>query len=54
MLKENLVDVIATDTHSIDRRPPVLSEAVKAASKICGADRAMDMVDTLPRRILGI
>ena len=54
MLKSGLVDVIATDAHSIDRRPPQLSQAAKSAAELVGAESAASMVEELPRRILGI
>lgn len=52
MLKEGLVDIIASDAHSPDRRPPVLSQAVSVASGIVGSDVARRMVDDVPCRIL--
>ncbi len=37
MLKAGLVHVIASDAHSSDNRPPVLSPAVEAAAEILGS-----------------
>lgn len=51
-LKKNLVHIIATDAHSIDRRPPLLSSAVKVASKIVGKEQAWRMVTTIPEKII--
>ncbi|RPJ04800.1 MAG: hypothetical protein EHM36_09310 [Deltaproteobacteria bacterium] len=52
MLLHRLVHVIATDSHSTDGRPPILSKAVKAASKILGRKEAYRMVTEYPRAIL--
>jgi len=52
LLKQNLVHVIATDAHSSVMRPPHLSEAVKAASDLVGAERARALVTSIPAAIL--
>ena len=52
MLLHRLVHVIATDAHSADGRPPILSEAVAAASKILGREEAQRMVIEYPQAIL--
>ena len=52
ILKHNLAHVIATDTHGINKRPPVLSEAVNIASGIIGRDLALAMVTTNPQNII--
>src|SRR4030067_798188 len=52
LLKHNLTHIIATDAHSVKRRPPVLSRALKAAKKIIGADYAMQMVTDIPSKII--
>ena len=53
LLKHRLVHVIASDAHSADRRPPVLSRAVEAAAEILGSyDEAMKMVTDIPASIL--
>lgn len=52
MLKEGLVDIIASDAHSPDKRPPVLSAAVSAASEIVGTEAALRTVEDTPRQIL--
>lgn len=51
-LKKELVHIIATDAHSIDRRPPLLSRAVKIAAKIVGEREAWKMVATTPGEII--
>ncbi len=52
LLKYNLAHVIATDAHSVRRRPPVLSKALKVAGEIVGDDYALRMVTEIPDRII--
>ncbi len=52
LLKKNLVQVIASDGHSAEYRPPVLSEAVRLAAHIIGLERAEALVTTIPKAIL--
>ena len=52
MIAHNLVHIIATDAHSKDFRPPVLSKGLKAASKIIPYDDAYDMVKAIPESII--
>ncbi|MEE8423956.1 MAG: CpsB/CapC family capsule biosynthesis tyrosine phosphatase [Thermodesulfobacteriota bacterium] len=52
LLKENLVHIIASDGHSINGRPPILSRALNAASSIAGSDDAYAMVHDTPLRII--
>lgn len=52
LLKRGLVHVIASDAHSVDRRPPLLSGAVRIAGDIVGADNAVRMVNDIPQRII--
>jgi len=53
MLKYRLVHVIASDAHSYDKRPPVLSPAVEAAAEIMGSyEDAEHMVTEVPAAIL--
>ena len=52
LLKWGVVDVIASDAHNPERRPPGLSQALALASKIVGASRAERLVTEAPRRIL--
>jgi protein-tyrosine phosphatase len=52
LLKHNLGHIIASDAHSADYRPPVLSEAVKAVSRLIGEERTMEMVTTVPLQII--
>ncbi|MEW6667868.1 MAG: CpsB/CapC family capsule biosynthesis tyrosine phosphatase [Thermodesulfobacteriota bacterium] len=53
MLGHRLVHIIASDAHSADSRPPVLSRAVEAAEEILGSrEEAEWMVEGLPAAIL--
>lgn len=53
LLRYRLVHVIASDAHSADRRPPILSHAVYAAAEILGSyEEAYSMVNDLPASIL--
>ncbi len=51
LLAHNLIHVIASDAHSHDKRPPILSRAVEEAKKILGLD-ALNMVTTNPEAII--
>lgn len=53
LLRRNLVHAIASDGHSADLRPPLLSEAVDLAAEIIGEQRARALVTSLPRDIIG-
>jgi len=52
LLIRKLVHLIASDAHSTDLRPPVLTPAVTAASKLVGAKEAAKMVIEYPQAIL--
>ncbi len=52
LLRKNLVHFIASDAHSANGRPPVLSEAVQVAAKIVGKEQARKMVTEYPQAIL--
>lgn len=52
ILKHNLAHIIATDTHGLNNRPPILSEAVAVACGIIGKDLALSMVTTIPQCII--
>ena len=51
-LELGLVHVIASDAHSHDHRPPVLSEGVAAAAAVVGAEQARFLVSDGPASIL--
>ena len=52
LLKNRLIHFIASDAHSTDGRPPILSEGVRAAEKIVGKEEAQKMVTKYPQAIL--
>lgn len=52
MLDENLVDLLASDAHNLERRPPVLAGAREATAKRCGDATATRLVATNPLAIL--
>jgi protein-tyrosine phosphatase len=52
LVKWGAADVIASDAHNPDRRPPGLSEAVRTVARWIGTDRAEAMVTETPQRIL--
>ena len=52
LLSHNLVHLIASDSHSKDRRPPILSPAVAEAAKVIGRDKAEMMVKDTPQAII--
>lgn len=52
LVREGLVQVMASDAHSVAHRPPVMGNALKKLTKIVGESRARDMVTTIPERII--
>jgi len=53
LLRQRMCHVIASDAHSADARPPVLSEAVEEAAEILGSyEEAERMVTDVPAAIL--
>jgi protein-tyrosine phosphatase len=52
LLKARLVHMIASDAHSINSRPPVLSSAIQAAVRIVGEAEARKMVTEYPQAVL--
>ncbi len=54
LLEQGMIHIIATDAHSPDKRPPILSRAVRVAGRIVGEDVAYSMVCNTPMRIAGI
>ena len=54
LLRRGLAHLMASDTHAPSGpRWPGLNEGVEAASAIVGDERALDLVDAVPRSILG-
>jgi tyrosine-protein phosphatase YwqE len=52
LIREGLIQIMATDAHSVDHRPPVMSNALNKLSKLVGENQAWDMVATIPERII--
>jgi len=52
LLAHRLIHFIASDAHSINGRPPILSVGVKAAEKIVGREEAQKMVTEYPQAII--
>ena len=52
LIKKNLVHIIATDAHSKDQRPPILSRAVSEAADLIGSEKAASMVQGIPQAII--
>ncbi len=52
LLRRNLIHVMASDAHDLRYRPPVLSEAVRAAAAEVGESAARRMVEDTPQAIL--
>jgi len=51
LLKKGWVDIICSDAHGLQRRPPILSEAEREAAKIVGADVARRMLEATPMKV---
>lgn len=52
LLRHDAVHVLASDAHSINSRPPILSEGRDAAAQICGAQIANILVQQNPAAIV--
>jgi protein-tyrosine phosphatase len=52
MVGSGLVQIIASDAHDPDTRPPLLSEARRIAATIVGDDLAARMVDDVPLAVI--
>jgi protein-tyrosine phosphatase len=52
MLECRLVQMIASDAHDPEHRPPVLSEGREAAASIVGDELAWRMVEDVPRAVI--
>jgi protein-tyrosine phosphatase len=52
MLDEGRVDILATDAHHPERRPPLLAEGREAAAQWVGAEESIHLVETRPLGIL--
>ena len=52
MLKRNLVHVVASDSHDVRYRPPILSSAAEVLRRRCGEETARRILEEIPRDIL--
>lgn len=52
MLDRGYVHILATDSHGVDRRPPLLAEGVQAAERWLGKEEAQRLVVERPKAIL--
>lgn len=52
LLDEGWVHILATDSHGVERRPPLLAEGQRAAERWVGPDEALHLVKTRPQGIL--
>ncbi|MCC7220848.1 MAG: capsular biosynthesis protein [Candidatus Contendobacter sp.] len=52
LLDEGWVHILATDSHGVDRRPPLLAEGRQAAERWVGATESLHLVETRPQGIL--
>jgi protein-tyrosine phosphatase len=52
LIVDNLAHVLASDSHSVDRRPPMLRAARDRASDLVGESKARAMVVDVPRAIV--
>lgn len=49
MLQKDLVGYVASDAHSVKRRPPILSKAMTIVSNLIGENKAQDLFVTNPK-----
>ena len=54
ILQQRIVDVIASDTHNLENRPPVLSKAYNEVSQKYGKDYADELFLYNPNAILNV
>ena len=52
LLDEGWVHILATDSHGVKRRPPLLAEGQRAAERWVGKEEAVHLVWTRPKGIL--
>ncbi len=54
LIKNDWVHVVASDSHNLEARPPVISAARDMLAQLFGSDMAEQMVAVRPARILGV
>ncbi len=52
LLEHKLAHMLATDAHSSKQRRPTLSKGLKRLKEVVGEKAAMDMIETIPEKIL--
>jgi protein-tyrosine phosphatase len=52
LVKAGYIQLLATDAHNTRTRPPVLSQAVKALSRLVGETQALAMVTRFPEKVI--
>ena len=52
MLEQNLIHIVASDSHDVRHRPPILSDARDAIARLAGDETARLLVEENPRAIL--
>ena len=52
LVKAGYIQLLATDAHNTRSRPPVLSQAVKALSRLVGEMQALAMVTRFPEKVI--
>ena len=52
LVKKGYIHLLASDAHNTRGRPPILSQAVSALSKLIGPEQARAMVTQTPERII--
>lgn len=52
LVQEGYIHLLASDAHNTRGRPPMLSQAVSALSKLVGPEQARAMVTQIPERII--
>lgn len=52
LLKRDMVHAVASDAHNMRGRPPVLSGARKAVREYAGEEKARELFETFPKKVL--
>ena len=52
-LERGWVTVLATDAHDVDTRPPRFAPGLEVATRVLGPEAARELVEDMPRRIVG-
>ena len=51
-LERDLVDIVASDMHNLDGRPPYMKEAYEIVSKKYGQDKARELFILNPEKVI--